>query len=130
MPESRHVSLAAARRSPRCAGGLARSGLAMCLLLACAATAIAAESPFAPGRSGPAELRLIDGVPVLIVAGTPEQIGRQKAELTATVLERLADYPVRLLALVGREGDSPKLVERARAQTVAANRGGAYAWGW
>lgn len=35
------------------------------------------KSPFKPGRHGPAELKFIGDVPVLIVAGKPEEIGEQ-----------------------------------------------------
>jgi hypothetical protein len=52
---------------------------------------------FHEGRSGHGELKYINDLPVLIVAGTPEEMGRQKADLTADVMKRICDYPRRLL---------------------------------
>ena len=67
------------------------------LLLAPLLVRAGQERVFQEGRSGEAELKYINDVPVLIVAGTPEEIGRQKAALTAEVTKKLADYPRQLL---------------------------------
>ncbi|MGD0383455.1 MAG: C45 family peptidase [Thermoguttaceae bacterium] len=59
---------------------------------------IAAEKrPFQEGRSDGGELRYINDLPVLIVSGTPEEIGRQKAALTGDVVLKLVDYPKKLM---------------------------------
>ena len=73
-----------------------------CLLLAAmfcvvSATQAAEPRPFPEGRFGAGELKYINDLPVLIVAGTPEEIGRQKAVLTGEVVKKLADYPRQLL---------------------------------
>jgi predicted choloylglycine hydrolase len=68
------------------------------LLLLLAATAGAEETRvFHEGRAGGGELKYINDLPVLIVSGTPEEIGRQKALLTADVVKSISDYPRRLL---------------------------------
>lgn len=70
---------------------------------------------FAEGRFGDAELKYIHEVPVLVVAGTPDEIGRQKAALTAQVTQALADYPRRLLERSGRGDHLPKCLEISKA---------------
>ena len=54
-----------------------------------------AAEPFryTEGTHGPGRLQYINGLPVLTVAGTPEEIGEQVAVLTATPLQRLVKYP-------------------------------------
>jgi predicted choloylglycine hydrolase len=54
--------------------------LVLLLMLPCVALAQVA-SPFKPGTHGPAELKFVDSVPVLTLAGTPEQIGEQMGVL-------------------------------------------------
>jgi isopenicillin-N N-acyltransferase like protein len=53
---------------------------------------------FPEGRHGSGELRYSGGVPVLRVAGTPEEIGEQAAALSVRPAPRLLDYPADLLA--------------------------------
>jgi isopenicillin-N N-acyltransferase like protein len=74
---------------------MARScSLAFLVYLALPALVPAAE-PFRyiEGTHGPAELRYINGLPVLSVAGTPEEIGAQIGALTGPELKRLVKYP-------------------------------------
>jgi len=52
---------------------------------------------FSEGRFEGGELKYVNDLPVLIVAGTPEEMGRQAAALTADVVKRLAAYPEKLL---------------------------------
>jgi hypothetical protein len=54
-----------------------------------------AAEPFryTEGTHGSGRLRYIHDLPVLTVAGTPEEIGEQIAVLTATPLQRLVKYP-------------------------------------
>ena len=74
------------------------------VLLLAASTAPAEQSRgFQEGRSGGGQLKYINDLPVLIVAGTPEEIGRQKAALTGEVVKKLVDYPRQLLPS-GRTG--------------------------
>jgi isopenicillin-N N-acyltransferase-like protein len=77
--------------------------------------AAGAERTFQEGRFEKGQLKYVNDVPVLTVAGTPEEIGRQKAELTGAVMQQLAGYPLQLVKLVRGETDTPKLIERGRA---------------
>jgi hypothetical protein len=72
--------------------------LALLLLLVLVSSARAAEPrAFTEGRSGGGELKYINDLPVLIVAGTPEEMGRQTVALTGEVFTKLATYPQKLL---------------------------------
>ena len=98
----------------------ARRSIALWFLLACmvvvAGTARAAEAvPFREGRSDKAELKYINGLPVLVVQGTPEEMGRQQAALLGTVAKGLVGFPKDLLRTIGREGYWPKVVESGLA---------------
>lgn len=85
------------------------------LLLVASSSTAGQERVFQEGRSGGAELRYINDVPVLIVAGTPEEIGRQKAALTGEVTKKLADYPRQLLDRPGRADRMSKYLEMSKA---------------
>jgi predicted choloylglycine hydrolase len=89
--------------------------LLLILLLTASVARAADQRVFKEGRSGDAELKYINDLPVLIVAGTPEDIGRQKAALTADVVKQLADYPRQLLEKSGRKDRWPKIVEMSKA---------------
>jgi isopenicillin-N N-acyltransferase like protein len=74
------------------------------------------ERPFQEGRFEGGQLRYINDLPVLTVAGTPAEIGRQKAALTGEVARKLADYPKQLMRTGNGENDRwQKLVEMAAA---------------
>ena len=93
---------------------------ATCLITAAAAAQDAAEQevaerPFREARYEKGELRYINNLPVLIVEGTPAEIGRQKAALTGEVAKQLAVYPKQLLKRLGREDHWPKVVEMGQA---------------
>src|SRR5262249_33421059 len=49
------------------------------------------------GKHGKGELKYINGLPILIVEGTPEEIGNQIGTLTKKPLGRLLDFPKELL---------------------------------
>ena len=70
--------------------------------------------PYDEATYGQGKLQYIAGLPVLVVRGTPEQIGRQKAALTAQVVKNIADYPKRLLKMIDKEDAWPKFVEKGR----------------
>jgi isopenicillin-N N-acyltransferase like protein len=76
------------------------------------------EHAFQEGRSGNAELKYINDLPVLIVAGTPQEIGRQKAELTADATQKLIDYPRQLIERANRKDRFAQCLEMSK--TVAA----------
>ena len=81
------------------------------LLAVSAALAGEEPRPYREGRFEKAELRYIDGLPVLVVQGTPAEMGRQKAALTGDVARKLADYPRKLIEQSGRQAQLPKVVE-------------------
>lgn len=54
---------------------------------------------FKEGTHGPASLRYVNGVPVLTVWGTPEEMGEQIGALTGPQLSQIALYPQKLLSL-------------------------------
>ena len=78
----------------RCPRGFLSSGLVV-LAAACVAWPLQAKEPFRypEGRHGKGELRYVNQVPVLFVAGTPEEIGEQVAELGLKPGRRLLHYP-------------------------------------
>ena len=84
-------------------------------LLAGSAVGAAETRVFREGRAAGAELKYINDLPVLIVSGTPEEIGRQKAALTAEVMKAIADYPRRLLERSGHKDRLPKYLEMSKA---------------
>jgi hypothetical protein len=53
------------------------------------------------GTHGHGRLQYIHGLPVLAVAGTPEEIGEQVGALTTKPLKRLTDYPREMLKQFG-----------------------------
>lgn len=68
------------------------------VLILCPAWAIAAEErSFQEGQFESGQLRYINDLPVLIVSGSPEEIGRQKAALTGEVVQKLIDYPKKFM---------------------------------
>ena len=86
------------------------------LVLSVASAARAGEDRiFQEARSGNAELKYINDVPVLTVAGTPEEIGRQKAALTADAAKKLADYPRQLVERSNQKDRLPKCMEMCKA---------------
>jgi isopenicillin-N N-acyltransferase like protein len=99
-----------------------RRTLLLCLTFSVAAAGFlpvyAAEEgrPFREGRFEAAELRYIDETPVLIVAGTPEEMGRQKAALTSEAVRKMEEYPRRLLEKTQPQAEAKeKFLAAARA---------------
>jgi isopenicillin-N N-acyltransferase like protein len=95
---------------------LPRIRVACVLALWLVASAAPAEPSrgFQEGRSGDGQLKYVNELPVLIVAGTPEEIGRQKAALTGEVAKKLADYPRQLLERANRKERLPQYLERCK----------------
>ena len=71
----------------------------LALLLYSPSAIWAEENPYQEGRFENGQLRYINDLPVLIVSGTPEEIGRQKAALTGEVIRKLVDYPKKLMRI-------------------------------
>jgi hypothetical protein len=84
-------------------------------LLAASASSAEQSRGFKEGRSGGGELKYINDLPVLIVAGTPDEIGRQKAALTGEVVKKLIDYPRQLLERANRQDRLAKCLEMCKA---------------
>src|SRR5262249_5463022 len=55
---------------------------------------------FPEGKHGPGQLKYMNGIPVLMVEGTPEQIGEQLAVLSGKPSSRLLAFPQELIAHV------------------------------
>ncbi|HKI37270.1 MAG TPA: C45 family peptidase [Gemmataceae bacterium] len=78
--------------------------VAVCAALLGPAPRVAwADPPFRypEGQCGPARLRYVNGVPVLAVEGTPEEIGRAIGRLALGPGRRIAAYPDDLLSEYG-----------------------------
>jgi hypothetical protein len=76
-------------------------GLVLATLLArfLTSTSLAWAQPFhfPEGRHGKGELRYVNDMPVLLVAGTPEEIGTAEAVLALKPASRFSSYPEELL---------------------------------
>lgn len=90
-------------------------GVLLLVVLAAISTARAADRVFTEGHSDAAELRYVNDLPVLTVAGTPAEIGRQKAVLTGDAMKRLVDYPSQLLERGNRKDRLPKYREMCKS---------------
>jgi len=110
------VSIVARSPFSRCRGPFRGRSIGAVLLLVFAVSAARADGQraFPEARSGNGELKYINDLPVLIVSGTPEEIGRQKAELTARAIKKLADYPHLLLERANRKDRLPVYLERSK----------------
>lgn len=73
----------------------------LALLVLPAGTPAASRHVYTEGKFGPAELRYVNGLPVLTVYGTPEEMGRQIGALTARPLKRLVGFPQEMLRSAG-----------------------------
>ena len=65
-------------------------------------------------KSGGGELKYIDGIPVLSLEGTPEEMGRQRGELMAQPAGPLLEYPKKLLQRYRLEAAWPMVTKSAR----------------
>ncbi len=88
--------------------------LLLVLVAAFSTVQAAEERPFQEGRFEQGELRYVNHLPVLSVAGTPAEMGRQEAALTGAVVKVLAPYPRQLMTLGGRGQKWDRCVETAR----------------
>ncbi len=93
----------------------AMARILLLLLLLAPLAAAAEKSPFHEGRSEGGQLKFINGLPVLLVAGTPREIGRQKAALTGDAVKAIADYPQKLLRTFHCERRWPIVVADGRS---------------
>jgi isopenicillin-N N-acyltransferase like protein len=65
------------------------------LIISIPAAAQAAEKSvkYPVGKKGNGEIRTVNGVPVMILAGTPEEMGRQQGQLVGKFIAPLLKYP-------------------------------------
>lgn len=91
---------------------MARFRLVVAVVFCLYIPAVRAEPPFRyqEGKHGQAELRYINGLPVLTVQGAPEEIGEQVASLTTTSVRKLLGFPKGYLKHFGYEAAWPALV--------------------
>ena len=75
--------------------GISAGGWAMVLSVLLVGT-VWGEGNFRPKRVGQAELRMVGSIPVVTLAGNPEQLGRQHAALLAEPARELMQFPKRL----------------------------------
>ena len=97
-------------RSPIAVAG----ALIGCLCLAANLSPADDALRFSEARFEKGELRYINGLPVLTVEGTPQEIGRQQGALTADVTVHVMAHPGNLLKKVEREEFLPDLLETGR----------------
>jgi hypothetical protein len=95
---------------------LLRTQLPLLFILATAVSIANADDAriFTEKRSDGGELKYVNDLPVLIVSGTPEEIGRQRAALTPEATKTLVTYPQKWLERVGHKELLPKLIEMAK----------------
>jgi isopenicillin-N N-acyltransferase-like protein len=93
---------------------LAPLALLGCLLLTGPARA-ADESRYSDAKHGAGELKHVNGIPVLIVEGTHEEIGQQTAALTAKPARKLLDFPRELVKKEGAGAAWPLLMALAKS---------------
>jgi isopenicillin-N N-acyltransferase-like protein len=98
-------------RRPR----LTAASLSLVLAVACIPRRSTAEERFAytPVEAEAARLFYQDGIPIAVVAGTPEQIAKQHAALLATPAKYLLTFPKRLAKEFGAETYWPLMVGAA-----------------
>jgi isopenicillin-N N-acyltransferase-like protein len=85
------------------------------LALGAASSSCAEPFSFVEGTFEQGRLRYLNGLPVLEVQGTPEEMGRQQAMLVSDAARRLICFPAELLAVVGREDRWPEFVRMGKA---------------
>jgi hypothetical protein len=71
------------------------------LLVLTAPLPAADASRYSDGKSGKGELKHVNGLPVLVLEGTPEEMGEQAAVLTRKPLAALLSFPKQLLQKEG-----------------------------
>jgi isopenicillin-N N-acyltransferase like protein len=94
-------------------------GLLLVLVTATVAARAAEKRFFPEARFEKGQLKYIDHLPVLIVAGTPQEMGRQEAALVGDVTKTLAGYPRQLMTLSGGDKHWDKCV--AMAETLVSH---------
>ena len=73
------------------------------------------QRPFKEGVQAGGELRYVNGIPVLFVQGTPEEMGRQQGLLLADAARPLGDLPKRIAKAAGFNAAWPAIVSLCKA---------------
>jgi hypothetical protein len=95
--------------------------LAFVLLTALGGPALATQPPiFVEQKIDGAELRYIGDIPVLTFSGTPQEIGRQHAQLVKEPLKPALDLPKRFVAELGLEPLWPFMAQAGRTLMMNA----------
>ncbi|MFL5245904.1 MAG: C45 family autoproteolytic acyltransferase/hydrolase [Gemmataceae bacterium] len=87
------------------------------ILLGLAPSFVRAAEPFRypEGTHGKGSLKYVNGIPVLTVEGTPEEIGEQMGTLAGKPAAKLLTYPKEVLKIFGVSLTWPLLVKEANA---------------
>lgn len=72
-------------------------------LVLCWGSLASGQEIYTPCRVGGAELRIVDTIPVAVLTGTPEELGRQHAALLAPAAREALEFPHRMFQRLGRE---------------------------
>lgn len=96
-----------------------RVGLLPAVAVVLVPVLVQAEEPFRyrEGRSGKAELKYVNDLPVLVVDGTPEEVGQQTGELLKPALTRMLSFSKEFLKGLGYEKRWPMLVEVSKGMS-------------
>jgi hypothetical protein len=89
-------------------------GLGLILLLFPGGASAAAPFRYPEARHGKGELKYLNGLPVLVVEGTPEQIGEQIGALTPRALARLLGFSQAFLDAHGLGSAWPQLTRMGK----------------
>src|SRR5690349_5339223 len=90
------------------------AALLLCGLLLSAPARAADDSRYSDGRHGQGELKHVNGLPVLVLQGTPEEMGEQEGALLAGPLQKLLTYPRDLVTKTAGEAVWPVFVAIAK----------------
>lgn len=77
------------------------------LLLSTPAFTAEAAFPVPAAKTSGGEFQFVNGVPVMILRGTPKEMGEQHGKLVGKYVKELLDYPKTFLKKVGREKQWP-----------------------
>jgi len=83
--------------------------LLACIAFALSAVPGAAAFRYREGTHQGAALKYVNDLPVLLLRGTPQEMGDQAAVLTPNAVKQLMDYPKKLLQQRGRGSSWPKM---------------------
>lgn len=96
-------------------------GLLMVAGVLCSSWVCAEERVFTEGAHGKGSLRYVQNVPVLTLAGTPEEMGQQQAALVSGAIRPLLEMPRKILGNHGVKYDLVLPLAAAAARGMAGN---------